>query len=144
MRAAHLGLALVLLGGSGGTAGARPRAQTQVRPLTVVDSLPDPESGDPIDVRSACIDGDELVVDAGHAGGCAVHDYELSWAGRSGAPLPASMDLVLIHRSNGDTCEAYLQPTLRFDISQLRASTGEEDITLFVRGNAPVSVAACS
>ena len=68
-------------------------------------------------------DGELLTVDVFHGGGCAPHDYSVCYW-----PMPVLLDapgvnvnLILLHDAHGDSCEAAINRTLRFDLSPLSA-----------------------
>jgi hypothetical protein len=68
------------------------------------------------------LDGELLTVDVFHGGGCAPHDYSLCYYWPLAAPSdPPSVDFDLLHDAHGDSCEAAINRTLRFDLSPLSA-----------------------
>jgi hypothetical protein len=74
---------------------------------------------DPIDVTTAFVEGDALLLDVTHAGGCEMHDYGVCY--EAGVSQSTDFDtyigeLHVIHDSNGDSCEAIQTATLRFDL----------------------------
>jgi hypothetical protein len=76
----------------------------------------EPQSDD-IDIIAARIEGDTLVLQFGHSGGCAEHDYGLCYMASFDESAPVQGSLQLIHDGHGDACEAYLQSELRFDLT---------------------------
>jgi hypothetical protein len=122
-----------------GLAGAAQGGDLQ--PLAIVDELP-ASAGDSLALQSACLDGNELVIEVAHSGGCAQHTYDLLWDGRIIETFPVSIDLLLRHDSHGDTCEAYLMRTLRFDVSELGA-VGEARIRVAGPDGQSVAVGTC-
>ncbi len=92
-------------------------ATDAVRPLRTVRALP--AHGDAIRIDRARIEGTTLIVDVAHGGGCAQHDYTLYWSGSCGESLPQSCSVRLVHDGHGDTCEAMLSRSLRFDVSAI-------------------------
>ena len=90
-------------------------------PLRVVDGIMDgmPAFGDGVTVREVRLDGDILEVDVGYGGGCEEHVFELVWDGLVLETFPGQVNLRLTHDGNGDVCEAYIMPTLRFDLRPL-------------------------
>lgn len=65
------------------------------------------------------IEGDTLLVTVSYAGGAAEHDFALYWNGITLRSYPGQVHLMLKHDANGDTAEAYLTQTLRFDLSDM-------------------------
>lgn len=77
---------------------------------------------DRLDIDSAKIAGDELLVDVGYSGGCAEHEITACWDGSFLESNPVQARLVLEHDANGDMCEAYLQETLTIDLTDMKES----------------------
>ena len=90
--------------------------------------------------RSAGIDGDSLAVTVQYGGGCAKHDFYLlgdcAWADAD----PALMQAVLLHNSNGDTCEALVTHTVKFSLAPLRSCGGVADSLLITFADDSISV----
>jgi hypothetical protein len=92
-----------------------------VESLRVVESLEGLPISDPFQLDRARIEGDLLILDVSHSGGCAAHDFAL-WTTRAyEKSLPPQHHLVLTHDARGDLCEAYIARELRFDLSPLKA-----------------------
>lgn len=72
---------------------------------------------DPFNVIASVIEGDTLVVDVSHSGGCADHDYGMCYMDAFLESFPVQGSLQLLHDANGDMCEAELQKELRFDLT---------------------------
>lgn len=79
---------------------------------------------DAADIRSASVDGDTLVVNAEHGGGCAAHSYALEYSmddtpvvGEVVDPVPVRLHLT--HDAHGDRCLAYIHRTLRFNLAPM-------------------------
>lgn len=88
-----------------------------VRLLTI--AAPPKTKGDPFNVDSAKIVGDQLHIDVSYSGGCARHDFELYWDGSYDKSQPPRANLMLIHDANDDPCDAIIRETIRFDLFQL-------------------------
>jgi hypothetical protein len=72
------------------------------------------------DIRS--FDGELMTLDVSHDGGCAPHDFALCYRPMSVLLGPYyDVDLILIHDAHGDSCEAEIHRTLRFDLTPLSA-----------------------
>ncbi len=78
-----------------------------------------PSGSDPLTITDAAIEGDELTIGVSYAGGCEEHEYRLFWDEVVIETHPSTVDLVLFHDANGDTCEALVSETILFDISEL-------------------------
>jgi hypothetical protein len=66
-------------------------------------------------------DGELLTLDVSHGGGCAPHDYALCYLPMPAPSDPWDVDLIVLHDAHGDTCEATIDRTLRFDLTPLSA-----------------------
>lgn len=81
-----------------------------------VATLPD----DSFEIVNAEIEGRCLVIKVAYSGGCEVHDFRLvKLFEECGTPTVPPAQLILSHNANGDQCEAYLRPELKFDLSGL-------------------------
>lgn len=78
-----------------------------------------------VDVRAARLEGDDLLIDVFHGGGCAAHFFALCWDGSWNDVEPAEVSLALLHDANGDGCEAGFFETLRFSLLPVRNGDGE-------------------
>jgi hypothetical protein len=79
----------------------------------------EPEASEP---RAA---GNLLFLDVSFAGGCEPHTFQLCY--RVDDPSePTLAGLFLTHDAHGDTCEAYLTESLRFDLGTVDAAFGGE------------------
>lgn len=74
------------------------------------------------EVKSARIEGGEIVVDVVHGGGCGSHRYELKLDGGCRESNPVQCDADLKHFTN-DACEAMLYREARFNIAKLGLNT---------------------
>ncbi|QDE70289.1 MULTISPECIES: hypothetical protein [Myxococcus] len=100
-------------------------AKAAVQPLVVT---PNPEPKDPINIRSAKVDGGILTVAVMHGGGCAEHTYSLAWDGnlQQGVDGTPVANLVLVHDGNNDRCKALLRASPRFDVSSVSQRFGAQ------------------
>lgn len=74
---------------------------------------------DPVDVLSAALVGGSVTFEVGHGGGCARHDYALCFDPQSRASYPEQFTVALIHDAHDDGCNAYVQKTLKFDLTKI-------------------------
>ena len=63
---------------------------------------------------------DALTLAVSYSGGCARHDVTLVADSRFSAADPGRLAVRLAHDANGDSCEAYLTETYRFDLAPVR------------------------
>jgi hypothetical protein len=121
--------------GEGGLTG-RPGAGEQHGPRRLT-LTPNPVSKDPLTVERVTLEGDTLILEVTHAGGCVEHEYGLAWDGLFLESDPPQVNLVPLHDARGDACKALIQKTLAFDLSLLKARWREayhrEHGTLFVQ-----------
>jgi hypothetical protein len=84
-----------------------------------VASLSNTLPSDPFKIEGAKIDGDHLKISLSYGGGCAVHEFIMTYqdlpktSGYSGI-------LTLGHNSHGDRCEALITRTISFDLKPLQ------------------------
>ncbi len=83
---------------------------------TPVFACPPQVQSDPIEVTSAFIQGDALLLDVGYGGGCERHDVGLCYEESFLESYPVQGKLHLIHDGHGDACAAYATNTLTFDL----------------------------
>lgn len=77
-------------------------------------------TADPLAVDSVRVDGDTLVLDVTHGGGCANHEYAVvAWNGWLESH-PVQVGALIAHDGHDDPCDALLSPTLRFDLRPLK------------------------
>jgi hypothetical protein len=65
------------------------------------------------------IDGELLTLDVVHSGGCEPHDYSMCYGPALTLAEPPAIDLFVLHDAHGDSCDAAVSRTLRFDLSPL-------------------------
>ncbi|PTL82203.1 hypothetical protein [Vitiosangium sp. GDMCC 1.1324] len=95
----------------------------------VLRMTPTPAPGDELIIRSLELQGDTLVAQVRHSGGCREHVYELLWDGvfQTLAAGDTQAELVLAHDANGDSCEALLSRTATFDLGPLKRRWREQN-----------------
>lgn len=71
---------------------------------------------DPVDILGVRVEGDTLVVQLGHSGGCAEHEYGLCFDEAWLEEVPVQVPLSVLHDAHGDGCEAYLMTEARFEL----------------------------
>ncbi|MBX2804305.1 MAG: hypothetical protein KTR31_41975 [Myxococcales bacterium] len=77
-------------------------------------------NGDPMEIGSVTVEGDELVVEVSFSGGCNEHDVVLCWPDQSFMEsFPVQVQLELFHEDNGDKCDAYLTEDRRLSLLPL-------------------------
>lgn len=77
------------------------------------------ENSDPFMINEITINGDSVEISVSYSGGCEKHFFELIWDGTIDAGDTPSIDLILLHNSNGDACEALIMDKLVFRLSDL-------------------------
>jgi hypothetical protein len=85
----------------------------------VIQCPPSAITSDPFTDLRHRFNGDLLEIEIGHGGGCEEHSYILCYDPAFLESAPVQTSLTLIHDAHGDSCEAYLQATLTFDLSTL-------------------------
>ena len=91
-------------------------------PVRITDLPPDSLQLDPFQLQVVRVSGDTLFVEVGHGGGCREHTYALFMSPAAfleSAPVQAN--LFLRHNAHDDPCDAWLQPTLAFDLRPVAA-----------------------
>ncbi len=70
-----------------------------------------------------------------YSGGCEDHQFSVYWDGVATKSLPPQMVVNVYHDDRGDTCEAYLSDTVRFDAQELLGDLWnlEEEAILIIR-----------
>ena len=77
-------------------------------------------TGDPYVIHTATITGNILVLEVQYSGGCAEHAFKLIAPDAFMESSPVQINLLLVHDSHGDNCEAWLTETLLFDLLPLK------------------------
>jgi len=68
----------------------------------------------PFDLKGITVVDNHVEISVGYSGGCRKHDFEIIWDEKVDYGNPPSINLIIIHRDNGDTCEAYITENLVF------------------------------
>lgn len=63
--------------------------------------------------------GDLIEVNLSYSGGCKQHEFEIIWDGIVYTDDPCHMNLLLIHNSNNDNCEALITETISINLKEL-------------------------
>jgi len=76
--------------------------------------------GDPLQINSVSVFGDNLQISVSYSGGCKEHEFGL-FAGRAFMKSnPVRSQLILAHNANNDSCEAWITETLSFNLQPLK------------------------
>ncbi|MCB9616579.1 MAG: hypothetical protein H6721_13790 [Sandaracinus sp.] len=105
--------------GEDATSHATSGDETPASPTIEVASDCFDATSDAITLVRVAIEGDVLLLDVGHSGGCAEHGYRLCADPVLLRSEPAVQRFALVHDANGDMCEAYLTTTLRVPVGAL-------------------------
>jgi hypothetical protein len=101
--------------------------------VQIIDAPPDSLQLDSFDLKAMTINGDALVVDLVHGGGCREHFYALFMSPSVFLEsYPVQANLYLRHNANGDLCKALLHPQICFDLRPVA-----EQYFKFYQGNDP-------
>lgn len=79
----------------------------------------EPES-DGFDLISVTIEDDCLVLEVGYSGGCTDHEFTSCWDQSFAESNPVQAWLWVDHEAFDDLCQAYIQTTVSFDLTELR------------------------
>lgn len=71
-------------------------------------------------VESVKIEGDKLIFNIIHNGGCKPHSFRLIGDSTIAKSKPVQTNLFLVHENNGDICAEEIKKELIFDISRLK------------------------
>lgn len=71
-------------------------------------------------VESVKIEGDKIIFNIIHNGGCKPHSFRLIGDSTILKSKPVQTNLYLVHENNGDTCADEIRKELIFDISRLK------------------------
>lgn len=71
-------------------------------------------------IESVKIEGDNLIFNIIHNGGCKPHTFRLIGDSTILKSKPVQTNVYLVHENNGDTCAAEIRKELIFDISRLK------------------------
>jgi len=81
------------------------------------------EKNDVVFITNVYVWEDVLHVGVRYAGGCAKHNFQLVWDGKTMESNPPKVRLFLIHDNAGDICRAIVQEDLQFVINSLDHGT---------------------
>jgi len=70
-------------------------------------------------IKSAEIEGNDLLLEVEYSGGCARHDFKFVGSPALSKSLPPQRAVRLIHKNGGDECESWVNRTIRVDLSAL-------------------------
>jgi hypothetical protein len=140
-------LALVLAGcsASGETpmvadASLSPGSQTMTNIDVDLGSWP----ADPLTFMAVRVEGDLLIAQVQHAGGCTEHGFALVFSPVFMESYPVQAMGILSHDARGDNCRALIGRTLSFDLSPLKQTYRDayrvDSDTIILRGNWPGTV----
>lgn len=114
------------------------RQMTEPRPVLLYDEWPSEDfPNDAAQITSASVEDDLLTIKVGYSGGCQPHTFELHAFTAFLLSKPPQGVLHLSHDAHGDACEAYLQESLKFDLTPLekeRNDPGEHPLLLNLYG----------
>ena len=108
-------------GGSGSTSGSGDGSGTTPGGTSTDGVLPIGDittctGSDFVTLEALRVDGDELVLDISHSGGCGEHRYSMCWNGTFGTGIMPEAPMKFSHNTPGDPCEAMITKTLRFSL----------------------------
>jgi len=74
-----------------------------------------PKHVDPVTIKSAKAEGNNLILDISYTGGDHDnHEFELHWNGISTRSMPPQMNFLLTHKAQGDTAKAIIEKPIHF------------------------------
>jgi hypothetical protein len=142
-----LTLALIVAAACGPTAAVGPSADQQAAlsaetgqtaHITSDDMQGWPDAA--VQIGSASITGDTLVLSISHGGGCRTHRYALLVSNAWRESSPVQVGARLAHDDGGDMCKALLTQELRISLAPVRDAyialygTGDRRISLSLAG----------
>jgi hypothetical protein len=115
-----LGVLVPVVGGCDDPVGPYVGSDAVGRVHVALGSDPTEWRADPLILDSARIEGDTLVLEVTHGGGCADHEYAVvAWNGWLESH-PVQVGALVAHDGHDDPCDGLLSPTLRFDLRPLK------------------------
>ena len=75
---------------------------------------------DPVEIVSAGIKGDLLVLQISYSGGCSDHEFGLCWDGAFAESDPVQTWITLGHESNDDPCDGIVMEEKFFDLGAMK------------------------
>jgi len=74
---------------------------------------------DPIQINSAVVSGNTLILNVTYSGGCEEHSFDMVGSQVVAKSLPPIRQIKLIHKKNGDNCRALITKTINIDIREM-------------------------
>jgi hypothetical protein len=97
---------------------------------SVYNNLP----SDPFTLNDAKIEDDCLHISVSFSGGCAAHEFIMTYAGLPDfSEYDYTGKLTLGHNNHGDMCEAYITQTVSFDLKPLRKKDSDRIRLILVK-----------
>lgn len=87
-------------------------------------------AGDMYNLEGIRYENDKLIVSVGYAGGCEKHLFEVQGKISPVLTNPPKADIIIVHRSNNDACEAYLREDIEINLTELLGSD-QVDLRVF-------------
>lgn len=88
--------------------------------VTIDKSQTYPASMSKVIINRAYLSEGSIALDVEYSGGCNEHSFDLIFNGVWMKSMPAKGTLYLAHNDNGDMCEALVEKTLYFNITELK------------------------
>ncbi|MGB3850671.1 MAG: hypothetical protein WA958_11935 [Tunicatimonas sp.] len=85
----------------------------------IIVATPPTTESDPFKLESVSAEGTIVTAVVRYGGGCEEHRFSVYWNGVATKSIPPQMMVDVHHDDRGDTCEAYLTDTVRFDAKEL-------------------------
>ena len=79
-----------------------------------------PAKSDSFSISKVIINKDQLLIEVEYGGGCEDHEFTFYWDGTFLKGNPQSVELMVIHDANNDSCEAQITETLKVDLSSIK------------------------
>lgn len=80
--------------------------------------------GDAFELKTARIEGNDLMLDVAYSGGCAEHSFGGFAPEVAITIFPPQITVFVVHDGNGDECEAYPSETVSLDLLPLLNAFG--------------------
>jgi len=101
-------------------AGADPQTLRIPTVMTAEAIEPGRWPSDRYSLNEAKIEGDRLVLEVQHGGGCKEHEYKLVVSDRFRESEPVQAEALLSHDAHGDLCKALVHAKLEADLTPLK------------------------
>jgi cysteine-rich repeat protein len=82
----------------------------------------EPSPDDPLTLEEVALVGDVLAVKLAYGGGCEEHEIGYCWDGAFAESDPVQVWTRIAHDAKNDPCDAWVQQSLEFDLSDLKQS----------------------